>query len=46
MGKVQENQGVVELNGRHQLLFYDDDINIMYENINTKKWGNTSSIRS
>jgi hypothetical protein len=33
--KVQEKQEGPRLNGTHQLLAYADDINILYENIDT-----------
>jgi hypothetical protein len=35
--KVQENQVGLKLNGTHQLLAYDDDMNLMGGNIDTMK---------
>jgi hypothetical protein len=34
---VQENQVGLQLNGKRQLLVYKDDINLLQENIDTKK---------
>jgi hypothetical protein len=33
--KIQENQKGLKLNGTYQLLFYDDNINILGKNTNT-----------
>jgi hypothetical protein len=35
--KIQENQKGAELNGTHQLLFYADCINLLGENVKTRK---------
>jgi hypothetical protein len=35
--KVQENQVGVKLNGTHQLLAYVDHVNVLGENIGTKR---------
>jgi hypothetical protein len=35
--KVQENQVGLKLNGTHQLLVYDDDANLLGDNIDTVK---------
>ena len=33
--KVQENRICLELNGKHQLLLYGDDVNMLGENLQT-----------
>jgi hypothetical protein len=35
--KVQENQVGLKLNGTHQLLSYTDDVNLLEDNIDTRK---------
>jgi hypothetical protein len=35
--KVQENQAGLKFNQTHQLLVYADDINLLWDNINTIK---------
>jgi hypothetical protein len=35
--KVQENQVLLKVNGTYQLLAYDDDLNLLGDNINTVK---------
>jgi hypothetical protein len=35
--KVQENQVGLKLRGTHQLLAYDDDVNLLGDNINDSK---------
>jgi hypothetical protein len=37
IGKVQENQVGLKLNGTHQLLVYADDVNLLVGNIDTTK---------
>jgi hypothetical protein len=37
IGKVQENQVSLELNGTHQLLVYTGDVNLLVSSINTIK---------
>jgi hypothetical protein len=37
VGKVPENQVGLKLNGTHQLLAYDDDVNLLGNNIDTIK---------
>jgi hypothetical protein len=37
VGKVQENEVCLELNRTHQLLFYDDDVNLLGDSVNTIK---------
>jgi hypothetical protein len=37
IGKVQENQAGLKLNGAHQLLVYSDDVNPLGDNIDTMK---------
>jgi poly(3-hydroxyalkanoate) synthetase len=43
--RVEENQGGLKLDGRHQLLAYADDANIVEENIATIQKNIKSSIR-
>jgi hypothetical protein len=35
--KVQENQVGLKLNGKHQLVVYDDDVNLLGDNTDTIK---------
>jgi hypothetical protein len=37
ISKVQENQAGLELNGTHQQLVYDDNVNLLGDSINTIK---------
>jgi hypothetical protein len=37
IGKVQENQVGMKLNGTHQLMVYADDVNLLGDNIDTIK---------
>jgi hypothetical protein len=37
IGKVQENQVGLKLNGTNQLLVYADDVNVLRDNIDTIK---------
>jgi hypothetical protein len=37
IGKVQKNQVGLKLNGRHQLLTYADEMNLLGDNMNTVK---------
>jgi hypothetical protein len=37
IGKTQENQAGLKLNGTHQLLVYADDVNLLRDNIDTLK---------
>jgi hypothetical protein len=41
IGKVQENQVWLKLNGTHQLLVYADDVNLLGDNIDTTKKNRT-----
>jgi hypothetical protein len=41
--KVQENEVDLELNGTHQLLVYEDDVNLLGDSVNILK-GNTESL--
>jgi hypothetical protein len=43
IGKVQENEVRLELNGTHQLLVYVDDVNLLGDSVNTIK-GNSETL--